>query len=92
MAHYTIGLWEQMRFTDRSPTAKRIVAAAWMNRGKPLTEDARLTSADRGRIGKIMDEEGFEVLQDILATTDELRAENRRLRRRLADVQRGLVG
>lgn len=89
--HYAIHLWKDIPFRELSPTAKRIMVAHWMNSGVEFIDIPRLVSSDRTRAGQIRDEEGQEVLQDILLNLVEAERENRVLRRRLADYETGRV-
>lgn len=89
--HYAIHLWKDIAFRDLSPTAKRIMVAHWMNSGVEFIDLPHLIPSDRTRAGHIRDEEGQEVLQDILLSLVEAERENRVLRRRLADYETGRV-
>lgn len=89
MPHYVFNLWKDIPFTELSSTAKRLMVAHWMNQGKMPRDIPHLTRSDRSRVLKICDEEGQEVLQDVLMTLAELERENRLLRRQVRDLQRG---
>ena len=76
----TIDIWDAIPLTDLSATAKRIVIADWLNRGLAPSTVPKLTARERGRMRKIMAEEGIEVLQDALLYIQELEAEVRKQR------------
>ena len=73
-----IDLFRQMKFSELSPVAKRLVVADKLNRGHPLMVSG---AADRRAVARIVGEDGFEVLQDLVLLVQELEAEKRRLRR-----------
>lgn len=90
MPHYAFDIWRDIPFTALSSTAKRLVVAWRVNRGESAATIPTLTAAERSRFMKICDEEGQEVLQDILLRLGELERENRLLKRRLKDAGRGV--
>lgn len=73
-----IDLFRQMKFSELSPVAKRLVVADKLNRGHPLMPNG---ATERRAVARIVGEDGFEVLQDLVLLVQELEAENRRLRR-----------
>lgn len=70
----TLELWEQQSFSSLSSTAKRLLVAKWVNHGKRPHQLPRLTSAEQSRFLKIVTEDGFEVLQDVVATAEDREA------------------
>lgn len=90
MPHYAFDIWRDIPFTSLSSTAKRLVVAWRVNRGESAATIPTLSAAERNRFLKICDEEGQEVLQDILLRVVELERENRLLKRRLRDAGRGV--
>ena len=84
----TIDLWEAMRFTDLSATAKRVLTADWINRGYSPSTVPGLSDMEAARMRKIMTEEGMETIQDALLYITELEAEVRRLRGQLQVASR----
>lgn len=90
MPHYAFDIWRDIPFTSLSSTAKRLVVAWRVNRGESAATIHTLSAAERNRFLKICDEEGQEVLQDILLRVVELERENRLLKRKLRDAGRGV--
>lgn len=73
----TLELWEQQPFSSLSSTAKRLLVAKWVNHGKRPHQLPRLTAGEQSRFLKIVTEDGFEVLQDVVATAEEREAGRR---------------
>ena len=90
MPHYAFDIWRDIPFTSLSSTAKRLVVAWRVNRGESAAAIPTLSAVERNRFLKICDEEGQEVLLDILLRVVELERENRLLKRRLRDAGRGV--
>ena len=67
----TLDLWEQQPFSSLSSVAKRLLVARWVNHGKRPSDLPRLSKGDQARFLKLTCEEGFEVLQDLVASQEE---------------------
>ena len=83
-----VELFRQIRFSELSPVAKRLVIADRLNRGEQLNTGTR---SDGRLVSRVVGEDGFEVIQDLLLLVPELEAENRMLRAELAHRRRGGV-
>lgn len=85
----SLDLYEQQPFDSVSSSVKRLLVARWVNRGKQPSELPRLGRGGQARFVKITQEDGFEVLQDLLMQADEQEEVARRQAReaRIAQVR-----
>lgn len=66
-----LDLYEQMPFDRVSSTVKRLLVARWVNQGKGPADVVKLGRGGHSRFVKITNEEGFEVIQQLLMQADE---------------------
>lgn len=82
--HTSLDLYEAQPFNECSASIKRLLVARWINQGKQPTDLPRLTTQGKAQYSKILNEYGFELLQEILSTAEEAEAQIEYLQRQLS--------
>lgn len=92
MATTAIDLWNQIGWAGIDPTAQRLLLAHRVNRGESLKQFCARVGARYRTVARLANTEGFEELQSLLLTLEDLERENRHLRSQLAAARNAVGG